>query len=174
MSNITSKLSEEHQIILQVIDAVIEECNNIENEKPINTEYFSQIISFIKNYADGYHHRKEEDILFKTMLKSVDCMHCNPIPVMLREHEEGRHFVRGMEDALASMNTKLLIENALGYCYLLQNHIYKEDNILYPMAEEALNENQKKQVEIEYAQVHVSDFFETDIKSVIISLTLAK
>lgn len=171
MSNITSKLSEEHQIILHVIDAIMEECNNIENGSEINKDYFGQAIYFIKNYADGYHHRKEEDILFTAMLEALENMHCNPIPVMLYEHEEGRKYVRGMEEAIANQNKELLIENAREYCILLENHIHKEDNVLYPMAEDALNDHQKELVEKKYTQVKLSDFLETDIKSVIASLT---
>lgn len=171
MRNITTELLEEHQNILRVIDAVLEKCNQVESGIPVESGYFAYVISFIKNYADGYHHRKEEDILFKAMLESVDCMHCNPIPVMLHEHDEGRHYVKEMVEALVAENTEQLIENARNYCDLLQNHIYKEDNILYPMAEEALNEEQKEAVENQYAQVNVSDYLGTDVDAVIARLT---
>jgi len=171
MRNITIELSEEHQNILRVIDAVLEKCNQVENGNPADPDYFGDVISFIKNYADGYHHRKEEDILFKAMLESVDCMHCNPIPVMLHEHDEGRHYVKEMIEALAAENTELLIENARNYCELLQNHIFKEDNILYPMAEEALNEEQKEAVENKYSRVNVNDYLDSDVESVIARLT---
>ena len=171
MKNVTIELSEEHQNILRVIDALLEKCNQIENGESAEPAYFGDVISFIKNYADGFHHHKEEDILFKAMLESGDCMHCNPIPVMLYEHDEGRHYVKMMQEALESENMDLMIENARNYCLLLQNHIYKEDNILYPMAEEALSEEQKEAVESQYARVNVTDFLDSDIESVIARLT---
>ncbi|MCE4566953.1 hemerythrin domain-containing protein [Maribellus sp. CM-23] len=170
MKNITNVLSQEHQNILKVIDQVLEECNSLQKDKSVNPDFFREVIYFIKNYADGYHHKKEEDILFKAMLGEADNMHCNPIPVMLYEHDEGRNYVRGMENALAGNDVSQLIENAEAYCYLLQEHIYKEDNVLYPMAEEALNESQKEQVGQLYAAVKQSDFFAPEIEEFIQNL----
>lgn len=57
---------------------------------------------------------------------------------MLFEHDQGREFVRGLEAAVRAGDKTKVVENALGYAGLLRDHIYKEDNILYPMAEEAL------------------------------------
>ncbi len=157
MKNITNVLSDEHQNILKVIESILATCHGIESGEEVDSEYFEKAISFIKNYADTYHHAKEEDILFKAMLENANGMHCNPIPVMLYEHDEGRKFVKGMEEGLANNNIEQVIENARGYCYLLKDHIYKEDNILYPMAEEALNEEQKNKVQQLYDQVNAKN-----------------
>jgi len=171
MRNITSVLSEEHQNILKVIDVVLNECTQLEAGKAPDNNFFNEVLNFIKKYADGFHHAKEEDILFKAMLNNLDCMHCNPIPVMLHEHDAGRVYVKGMEAALAQNNKRDLIANARGYCYLLKNHIYKEDNVLYPMAEDALDDTQKMEVEKLYQTVHINEFFETGIQSFIENLS---
>jgi hemerythrin-like domain-containing protein len=136
----TKILSDEHQNILKVIDALTKECNVLESGKELNKDFFEKAIDFIRNYADKFHHAKEEDILFKELCKDTVQMHCNPIPQMLHEHDLGRNFVKGMEEALKENNKAKVIENARGYIELLQEHIHKEDNILYPMADEALNQ----------------------------------
>ncbi len=164
MKNITAVLSDEHQNILKVIDAMISECEQIENGKKLEKIFFEKAIDFIKNYADRYHHAKEEDILFKVMLENSESMHCNPIPVMLYEHETGRHYVKGMEDGLSEDNKEKIIENAKGYGHLLQEHIYKEDNVLYPMAEEALNDHQKELVLEKYGEVESGEFSKESIQ----------
>lgn len=146
MNNVTQILSDEHQNILKVIDAVLNECEEMEKGKELDISFFKKVIDFIKNYADKFHHAKEEDILFKAMLEEVENLHCNPIPVMLHEHESGREFVKAMENGLQINDKSQVIENAREYCYLLQEHIYKEDNILYAMAEQALNDEQKQKV----------------------------
>lgn len=104
MKNITQILSDEHQIILKVIDAVNTECSELEKGKTFDIGFFQKTIDFIKNYADKFHHAKEEDILFKAMLENVEHLHCNPIPVMLHEHDEGRTFVKGMEEGISENN----------------------------------------------------------------------
>lgn len=162
--NITLILSEEHQNILKVIDGVLKECNEIERGKDLDKGYFAKVIDFIKNYADGYHHAKEEDILFKAMLENVENLHCNPIPVMLHEHDEGRQYVKNLEEGIANSDNEQILTNARGYCFLLQNHIYKEDNVLYPMAEEALSEAQKELIQAKYKQVKDELFSSRDIQ----------
>lgn len=153
MKNITAILSDEHQIILTVIQKVLAECRKIENGARLEPEFFSQVVDFIRNYADKFHHAKEEDILFKAMLENTGNLHCNPIPVMLLEHEDGRAYVQGMEEGLSENDPDKIIQHAIAYCYLLQEHIYKEDNILYPMAEEALSDIQKSKVLDQYDSV---------------------
>lgn len=63
-----------------------------------------------------------------------------PIRIMLIEHEEGRNYIRNLDNALKNYFPeklekvkKEIITNALGYVELLNQHIFKEDNILYPM-----------------------------------------
>lgn len=153
MKNITETLSGEHQNILNVIQKVLAECRKIENGASPEPEFFRQVIDFIRNYADKFHHAKEEDVLFKAMLENTGNLHCNPIPVMLHEHEAGRAYVQGMEEGLSENEPDKIIEHARGYCYLLQEHIYKEDNVLYPMAEEALSDIQKSRVLDQYDTV---------------------
>ncbi len=165
--NITKELTQEHQNILQVIDLVLEECNRLEAGNDINNKFFAKVVGFIKNYADGYHHAKEENILFKAMLNNAEDMHCNPIPVMLHEHDAGRNFVAEIVLALTNSDKALLVKNARGYCYLLQNHIGKEDNILYPMAEDAVSANQKQEVINLYNAVNLKKYFPQDINEFI-------
>lgn len=137
-------LTNEHKNILKVISAVENECEKLENGKAIDKEFLEKAIDFIRGYADKIHHSKEEDILFVEMCKNEENMHCNPTHQMRHEHDEGRKFVKELEKELNKGNKKKIIENAKGYCNLLKDHIYKEDNILYPMADESMDAKTKK------------------------------
>jgi len=157
MKNITKVLSDEHQNILKVIESMLSTCEGLESGNQVDVIYFENAIAFIKIYADKYHHAKEEDILFKAMLENVNNIHCNPIHVMLYEHETGRNYVKGMEEGLTNNDKQQIIDNARGYCYLLKDHIYKEDNVLYPMAEEALSDNEKENVQRLYDEANAKN-----------------
>jgi len=158
MKNITNDLSNEHQNILKFIDVLLAECERLETGHVIDPTFFEKALYFIKNYADRFHHAKEEDILFKIMLENQGGLHCNPIPVMLHEHETGREYVKGLEEGVNECNKVKVLENAKMYGYLLQDHIYKEDNILYPMAEQALSDIQKAMILNMYKEVEESKF----------------
>ena len=147
MKKPTEMLSEEHQHILKVIDAMETECGSIESGKAVDSEFFRDAVDFIRNYADRFHHSKEEDILFKELCKDTVQLHCNPVEQMLYEHDLGRKFVKGIEEGLKKGSKTKVVENARGYSDLLREHIYKEDNVLYPMADMALgNEAQKSMI----------------------------
>jgi hemerythrin-like domain-containing protein len=173
MKDVTGMLKEEHQLILKAIDVILNECEQLDGGQELEKSFFEKAIDFIKNYADKFHHAKEEDILFEKLNSDTVQMHCNPIPQMLYEHDTGRDFVKGMERGLEENDKKTVIENARGYAYLLKDHIMKEDNILYPMAEEALNDEQKDAILKEYNEVEVNKFPKADINkyiSIIIDL----
>ncbi|MFQ5475021.1 MAG: hemerythrin domain-containing protein [Candidatus Nanoarchaeia archaeon] len=136
MSKAMALLSDEHKHILNVIDALLKECSSIDS-KGLDKVFFEKAIDFIRNYADKFHHAKEEDILF-VELASAD-MHCDPTKQMLHEHDLGRGFVKGMEEGVKGNDKNKVVENARAYASLLQEHIRKEDMILYPMADDSLS-----------------------------------
>ncbi len=141
ISETTKILMDEHKNILKVANALEKECEEIKNGKRVNDEFLRKVIDFIRNYADKFHHAKEEDILFKEMCKSSvqEKLHCNPIEQMLKEHNLGRNFIKGIEEGMKERFRQKVVENALGYVQLIKEHIYKEDNVLYPMGDEALD-----------------------------------
>ncbi len=149
----TQILSEEHKHILKVIDVLMAECRAIEAGKDINRALFKKIIRFIKNYADAFHHAKEEDILFVELCKDNVRMPCNPVQQMLYEHDQGRAFVKDLEVGVKSGNRKKILESARAYADLLTEHIYKEDNILYPMADSALSQKVKSAMAKKFKRV---------------------
>lgn len=153
MNNVTEVLKDEHKNILMVIKALLEECDSLEKDGKINQDFFKKTAEFIQGYADSYHHAKEEDILFKELCGSDVKMHCNPTGQMLLEHDLGRGYVRGLKDGLDKENVQEIVKNARAYAKLLSDHIYKEDNILYPMAEEALSEKQKLEMNKKFSRV---------------------
>jgi hemerythrin-like domain-containing protein len=153
------KLMDEHRNILKGISFLENGCNRLEKGDDIPVVFFSGMIDFIRNYADKYHHAKEEDILFIRMEKAGFPSGGGPIAVMLAEHVQGRAFVAGMEDACGKYadgdksSAKEIIENGRGYIYLLRQHINKEDNILYPMAVNVLGESGINSMQADFDKV---------------------
>jgi hemerythrin-like domain-containing protein len=150
-------LVNEHDSILKMIKITQTILEN-EDTTNVNIDHVEQIIDFIKNFADKYHHLKEEDVLFMEMEKHGMSRENGPIGMMLHEHDEGRNFIKqaveGIEKLKLGNNSAFdqIKYGLLNYCILLTNHIGKENNILYPMAErlllasvkEAMTENFEK------------------------------
>ena len=156
MKLLTEILSKEHENILKFIDVLLKKCEIMEKKKEIDKDFFEEAINFIRNYADKFHHAKEENILFKELCKDTVEMRCNPVEQMLYEHDLGRNFVKGIEDGLKKKDISKIIKNSKGYADLLREHIYKEDNILYPMAEQSLGKAIKIKILKEFERIKKS------------------
>jgi hemerythrin-like domain-containing protein len=137
----TEELKNEHEAVLEAVRILEAVCNRVyAGEKPA-VAHFERLMEFLKVFVDRCHHGKEEDLLFPAMIEAGFSRDSGPIPVMLAEHQTGRGHVRAMGQALQALKAGRLEEwdgfngNAREYIDLLRQHIIKEDNILYPMAD---------------------------------------
>jgi hemerythrin-like domain-containing protein len=136
----TDILMSEHRVIERVLVALDTAVQRLEQGQAVRPGFFIEASDFIKGFADGCHHRKEEGVLFEDMVAHGMPRLGGPIAVMLADHEQGRSFTRGMREAALKLDAgdssclDGVISNAHGYVSLLQQHIMKEDNILFPMA----------------------------------------
>ena len=155
----TDELKEEHQIILRMLKVLEKAAQDLEEGKEVPKELFKKAVDFIRNFADRCHHGKEENTLFPMMEKYGIPREGGPLGVMLYEHTLGRNFVKGMAEADAKYekgdksSIEDLIKNARGYAGLLAPHIFKEDNILYPMADRNIPEKEQKVLEEKFEKV---------------------
>ena len=155
----TEQLKEEHQAIKLMLRISEKVCEKLECGEEVNPEHLEQMIEFIRVFADKCHHGKEEDLLFTAMEEAGIPKEGGPIGVMLIEHEKGRDYVRGMCEAVAKYKagdrkaSSAIVENARNYIVLLTQHIDKEDNILYPMADMHLSEERQKELLGEFERV---------------------
>jgi hemerythrin-like domain-containing protein len=146
-------LKMEHEavkITLRVLDSI---CNEAEKTGEIsNPDHLAQLIEFFRTFVDKCHHGKEEELLFPSLEEIGISREGGPIGVMLKEHQQGRDLVVKMNAALSQYEegnraaVSDLIQYARAYIVLLNQHIDKENNVLFPMADKHLSS--EKQAEL--------------------------
>lgn len=148
----TERLMTEHQMILRGVDALVAFAEGVRRGGGDREELF-RFLSFIRDYADVLHHGKEEQILFPAMIEAGFPREAGPIAVMLQEHDIGREHVAtlvalaGTRIAWTPEDREQIYVSARSYADLLRSHIHKEDEILYPMAEQRLSPELKESVD---------------------------
>lgn len=142
----TDILSAEHRVIEQVLSCLEKMAEAALKEGKLPRQTAEDIVSFFRNFADRCHHGKEEAHLFP-MMESKGCSReYGPTGVMLDEHEQGREHIRAMDVAMvaaAAGDPKAVLQfvtQARTYSELLRQHIQKEDQCLFPMANQAFAE----------------------------------
>lgn len=160
MPQATAILREEHEAILKVLGATEEAVRRIEAGGSVYTETLNGLIEFFRLFADACHHGKEEDLLFPLLESRGVPRAGGPIGVMLHEHEEGRALVRQMAEAADACNwgensQKKFAAAATGYIELLRQHIFKENNILFVMAERMLTAEEQEKLGAEFKKAEL-------------------
>lgn len=129
---------------LQVLERVAQK---IERDGSLDTpQHVYHLLEFFTIFVDKCHHGKEEELLFPAMEQAGVSRDKGPIGVMLREHELGRECVQKMKAAFSRTQTgdsqaaKDFARSAGDYISLLNQHIDKENGVLFPMAERQLSE----------------------------------
>mgnify|MGYP000956934531 FL=1 len=158
MTTATQNLENDHVHILRLIEVM----ERITESADPDAEHLELIVKVIREFADGLHHAKEEQLLFPLMVQKGFSNESGPVAVMLHDHAEGRNFVKGMAENISRYQQgdlsalKAVYENMLGYANLLKNHIGKENNVLFRMADKAFTSAEQESLLLDFSKVESS------------------
>src|SRR3989338_1757810 len=150
-------LREDHKVVLKKLDVMDDAIRNL--EKPSSLPTLKDIIVFLTGEV-VVHFAKEEEAVFPEIEKFIP-REGGPTGMMLIEHEDlnnaKTNFIKGVEELSRDANStdakKLITENGGHFVSLLRDHIYKEDNMLFMMAEMHMDETQMQAVAALFAEI---------------------
>ena len=144
MNKCVDSMMREHELIVEVLAALQAMAEKLAAGEEVARRDVADFGRFFRDFADKCHHGKEEDRLFVKMVEAGFPKDGGPIAVMLAEHDAGRQEVRGLlaigtgSGPLSEVERARAIECAGQFVPLLYAHIQKENNILYPMAQDTI------------------------------------
>lgn len=160
METATENLENDHEYILRLIYVMEKMVLTVSTE----LKHIELAVSLIRNYADGFHHTKEENLLFPLLVNKGFSNEQGPVSVMLHDHAEARNFVKGMMVEIENIkqgdasSLTLLYEHMQGYIDLLRSHIAKENKVLFRMADKALSQDEQKGLLKAFAELESSKY----------------
>ncbi len=154
----TEELEHEHRIIQQVVGAMAVLVEKLESGTEVDRAVFRDLSEFLQTFGDRCHHGKEEEYLFRLLeKKGVPISGC-PLAVLLHEHEKGRKLMADLRLTFATYvstpnaGKAALIRTLRSLIELYPAHIWKEDYLLFPMAEKLLSETEQKELSRQFAE----------------------
>lgn len=96
--------------------------------------------------AMEHHFQMEEEILFPAF-EAATGMSMGPTAMMRHEHAQMRQMFRQMHDAMAAGDADNYLGIAETLLVMMQQHNIKEEQILYPMTDNALASQEKALIE---------------------------
>jgi hemerythrin-like domain-containing protein len=138
----TNSLRRDHELIEKVIKSMETTIKLLNDDKKIPDFILSPVIDFSKNFTDICHHSKEENSLFPALEKAGMPRNMGPIAMMLMDHERSREIAKNMEESakeyFESGNSTNLVNHMKQYVEHITEHLWKENNRLFMMAEARL------------------------------------
>ncbi|AOY57052.1 MULTISPECIES: hemerythrin domain-containing protein [Desulfococcus] len=138
----------EHGLIRRGLGILGKARNKLErNERP-ERAFFEISIDFSRNFADRFHHFKEENVMFGMLAMKEECDLDDEMIALRYQHERNRHFIRQIEAVLDlyadgdPIAATTLLENLAAYISLLRRHIHREDHLFFKMAEKVLSKRE--------------------------------
>lgn len=155
---LTDLLKQEHDLVergLDVLRAVAERSA----DAPVPSEAAEDLVDFFDAFADEAHHAKEEQSLFPALRAHGVPVERGPIAVMLSEHDDGRRLIAELRQALdlgldSRQGGELFRETARDYAILLGQHIFKENHVLFEMADRVLPDELNESLGAQYGAEH--------------------
>jgi hemerythrin-like domain-containing protein len=140
-NNPLSVMYAEHDVIVKAEDIIKNADGSWEKDAPSYIELVDFLILFFREYADGYHHRKEEEVLFPAIKNHPDFVLQEIIDEFEEHHESFRDYTKEIEEALDENDFPKSYNLLQEYCNDLLDHIAAENEELFVLAESLLDEH---------------------------------
>ncbi|HLG34587.1 MAG TPA: hemerythrin domain-containing protein [Bacteroidia bacterium] len=146
MNKFLKMLYDEHKIIVNAIDAAQQAKSLIGKDDTLYESTIRKLITFFRNYADRFHHYKEEEILFPEMNKRNELLAEGVIKEMFDNHEDFRAMIRSIENKLDAKKFTEAQGELEKYANALLDHIAVENDEVFVMAETLFSENELEDI----------------------------
>jgi hemerythrin-like domain-containing protein len=169
-------LQNEHGLIRRFVDLLSVAVTRLEVDDPPPRAFFENGIEFVRGFSDGFHHKKEELVMFVQLAQKKNGAIDGQIEALRYQHDQGRGFIAAIAGALDGYaegnpnDTSVVRENAAAFASLLKHHIHTEDHIFFPMSREEMTDEELEALGEKFEkvqEVHGADAFQRYHKLVI-------
>ena len=159
MSDFIHELTHDHRVIQQVAAGMSAVAELLDSGNQVDPSVLSDLVQFLRVFADQYHHEKEEQFLFPLLATKGNVSTRRELESLEREHRSAKQLVGQLAKAAA-----VYVHNPAAVRYrvidLLQQlvelypaHIWKEDFLLFPLAQQNLSQNEQQHLKEKFEDV---------------------
>jgi hemerythrin-like domain-containing protein len=146
-------LQYEHGILRQALDVLDE---TVRNDAQDRLPDIQELLAFLQEFVDRFHHAKEEQIFFPVVLREFPRLHEN-LDGILHEHEQARVLFQETDSALQLGDWESLKDSARRLAHHMTTHVTKEEDEIFPIVDNELALHLDEQMNQAF-QVFLADF----------------
>jgi len=148
----TEELMYEHKAIKLMLSIMSKISKSINNKDVFYTNDVEKIVDFLFIYADKCHRTKEEKAFYPALLSTKIQLENDPVSLMINEHTIGKGYLK--EIMCCVENCKIgstfscgrIADCMKNYVDLIQNHIQKEEEIYFRLANQTLSQETQNEI----------------------------
>ncbi|GAB3378866.1 hemerythrin domain-containing protein [Azotobacter armeniacus] len=152
MSQAIDALRHEHDAILSTLK-ILRRMADRARQGTADTGDIAALLGFLQEFVDKCHHGKEEGLLFPALQRAGLVQRGELVGELSAEHEQGRALVGALRQASTPVLDAEAFAAAAGtYAEFLERHIDKENDVLFPQAEQVLSTDELDTLQRAFAE----------------------
>jgi uncharacterized protein len=128
-----------------------------EKTDEINIELVNSIMEFMWEYGFQCHNMKEETAYFPLLIERGMPQH-GPLSIILVEHKQQKAYIENINSMISQKESGDILSSEFkqtlnAFCILSKEHLWKENDILFPMGKNILKPEDIERLYIEFLDI---------------------
>jgi len=159
MTDFIHELKHDHQVIQQVVAGMSAVAELLDSGKQVDSCVLVDLVQFLRVFADQCHHEKEEQHLFPLLATKANVNTRRELESLEREHRSAKQLVGQLARAATvyihspEAVRYRIIDLLQQLVELYPAHIWKEDFLLFPLAQQNLSQTEQQDLKEQFEDV---------------------
>ena len=155
----TDNLIIEHREISELLNIMSIIADNIKSKDVFYPNDVEEIIDYLIIILDKSHQDKEDEVFYPELIMSGVPNDKAPLSIVNYEHTLAKHYLNEISSCVVNckigndFSGDLLADSLTNYVIVIQNHIQREEEIVFPMANEVLSEEKQNEISQKFEDI---------------------
>ncbi len=159
MTDFIHELKHDHHVIQQVVAGMSAVAELLDSGKQVDPSVLADLVQFLRVFADQCHHEKEEQHLFPLLAAKANPSTRQELQSLEREHRSAKELVARLAKVAEvyiqspEVVRYRLVDLLEQLAELYPAHIWKEDFLLFPLAQQSLSTTEQQDLQEKFEDV---------------------
>ena len=148
----TDNLILEHREINELLDIMSNIALKIKSKDVFYPNDVEEIINYLIVLIDKSHQGKEDEVFYPELISSGIPKETAPLSIINYEHTLSKRYLNDISSCVVNckigndFSGELLADSLTNYVVVIKNHIQREEEIVFPIANEVLSDEKQNEI----------------------------
>jgi len=148
----TENLINEHKKINELLDIMSKIALKIKSKDVFYPNDVEEVVKYLINIIENSHHGKEDDVFYPELISSGIPKETAPLSIVNYEHLISVNYLKDISSCVVNckigndFSGELLADSLTNYVIAIKNHIQREEEIVFPIANEVFSIEKQNEI----------------------------